>query len=414
MVRLRIYISMLIIPFLGFHCSENQKSPSATNFSHTKDQKSSTDFSSTQEVPITYAKNFSIEERQGFKIAHVHFKSANRNMLFDQKIIFIKNGQTPPPLQGDLSEAWIVNVPLQSVAANDDGEITRLTTLNLSDNIIAMGGGGIYDTLLRKRWEEGTIASIGYSFHRMPLPEMLMALNPDVLFLYAYDQNRLKGMEKLRKLGINAIPQFAWAEPSFLGKAEWIKFTSLFFDKEREAQEIFDQIKNRCDELMAMVATIAPKKKAFLVYHPSDISDWSGHRNDFYASFIEAAGAENLLKDDGPNHPVGLNNEQLLVMAKDADVWIANSTSDLDWPPANYLESFNAYRNQEVYHYQKRTRYEHNAYDWYETPEVRPDLVLEDLISMFYPDLLPNHELLFFEKIEQTKFMLSSADKDKL
>ncbi|MEL7248525.1 MAG: hypothetical protein AAFZ63_00405 [Bacteroidota bacterium] len=55
------------------------------------------------------------------------------------------------------------------------------------------------------------------------------------------------------------------------------------------------------------------------------------------------------------------------------------------------------------YHYQKRTRHEHDAYDWYETPEVRPDLVLEDLASILYPHLLPEHELLFFAKVNLTK-----------
>lgn len=140
-----------------------------------------------------------------------------------------------------------------------------------------------------------------------------------------------------------------------------------------------------------------------MVYHPSNESDWNAHRNDFYASFLEAAGAINVLKDNGPTHAVEMNNERLFALAKDADVWIVNSTSDQDWPPANFLSSFKSYRNNRVYHYQKRTRHEHDAYDWYETPEVRPDLVLEDLVSIFYPHLLPNHELLFFEKVKLTK-----------
>ncbi len=352
---------------------------------------------------MQYAQHLSIAYHDGYNLAHISFRSEQRDIQFDQKIVLLQEGTTSPELIGDLEKAWVVEVPVQTVAANDDGEITRLSALGLTDQIVAMGGGGIYDAELRRRWEEKKIASIGYSFHRAPQPEVLLALNPDLLLLYAYDHKRIESLERCRELGINAIPQFAWAEPSFLGKAEWIKFTALFFNKEKEAEELFAQIEDRCQELMQLSAEQATKPSAFMLYHPSSESDWSAHRNDFYASFLSAAGAINVLADEGPSHPVGMNNESLLTKAKDADFWLINSTNDQDWPPATYLQTFQSYQKQNVFHYQKRTRHEHDAYDWYETPEVRPDLVLEDLVSIFYPELLPNHELLFFEKVQLSK-----------
>jgi len=357
----------------------------------------------TADLTVDYAQNFSVTYSDSYKVAHVHFQSSERGLLFDQKIVMVQRGATPPDLKGDLANAWVVEVPVRTVAANDDGEITRLKTLGLTDQIIAMGGGGIYDDELRRRWEEKKIASIGYSFHRSPQPELLLTLDPGVVLLYAYDQSRLESVTKLRQLGVQAIPQFAWAEPSFLGKAEWIKFSAMFFNKEAEAEKIFEHVVGRCDSLMELVKNKATKKTSFLVYHPSDGSDWNAHRNDFYASFLEAAGSVNVLEDNGPTHAVGMNNEKLLDLAKDADVWLVNSTTDTNWPPASYLSSFKAYRNQQVYHYQKRTRHEHDAYDWYETPEVRPDLVLADLVSVFYPDILPDHRLVYFEKVNLTK-----------
>ena len=95
--------------------------------------------------------------------------------------------------------------------------------------------------------------------------------------------------------------------------------------------------------------------------------------------------------------------QQVLNQAGEADFWIINNTEDNQWPPAGFLNKFKAYRTGNVYNYQKRTIDEHDAYDWYETPEVRPDLVLKDLVSIFYPQLLPKHELLFFQKVILTK-----------
>ncbi|MEM8896904.1 MAG: ABC transporter substrate-binding protein [Bacteroidota bacterium] len=356
-----------------------------------------------EEVTVDRAQNFSIENHETHKVAHIHVKSDQRSLAYSQKIIFIPRGQTLPKEVEIPSEAWLIEVPLQTVAANDDGEITRLTSLGLMENIIGMGGGGIYDTLLRKRWEEEKIASIGYSFHQVPKPEIILALNPDLLMLYSYNHERLTAVEKMRELGINAVPHFAWAEPSILGKAEWIKFTALFFHKSEEANLLFDKVVQRCLELKELTADKWPSQKGFMTYFPSSESDWAVHRNDFYASFLDFAGVENVLKDNGPNHLVGMNNERLLSLASEADVWITNSRSDDEWPPLSYLSSFKAYRNKRVYHYQKRTRHEHDAYDWYETPEVRPDLVIEDLVSIFYPDLLPEHELMFFDEVKLSK-----------
>jgi len=389
--------SALLLLFFGCGSPPEQKAAPPDTIASAKDS------SQFHVTAVEYAQNFSVTYHGNYKVAYVHFGSEARELQFGQKIVLVQRGMPQPELSGELANAWLVEVPVQTVAANDDGEITRLKALNLVEHIVAMGGGGIYDADLRQRWEAKQIASIGYSFHSPPAPEIVLSLQPDVLLLYAYDHQRLESIAKLRQLGVNAIPQFAWAEPSFLGKAEWIKFSALFFNKEKEANEIFNNIAARCEELMQLAAAQTPQQQAFLIYHPSDESDWNAHRNDFYASFLKAAGAKNVLKDDGPSHAVGMNNEKLLSLAKDADFWLVNSTSDQNWPPANYLKSFKAYRNGQVYHYQKRTRYEHDAYDWYETPEVRPDLVLEDLVAIFYPELLPNHELLFFEKVKLTK-----------
>ncbi len=355
----------------------------------------------TDQVVIEDARNFTVSYHGNLKLVKLSFKSEAREIDFEQSLVLVQRGMEVN-LPDSLSNAWVIEVPIQSVAANEDGEITRLKSLGLIDAIAGMGGGGIYDPELRERWENKQIASIGYSFHAIPKPELLMSSGAELLVLHTFDNTRLDGMEKLRKLGINAIPQFAWAEQDFLAKAEWVKFTALLFNKEKEANELYGQIKNRCRQLIELVASQPSKANSFLLYHPAGEGDWAAHRNDFYASYLQAV-STNVLKDNGPTHSVGITNETLLKLAEEADFWLVNNTEDANWPPLNYLNSFKAYRTGQVYHYQKRTRHEHDAYDWYETPEVRPDLVLEDLVAVFYPDLLPDHELMFLEKVNLTK-----------
>ena len=40
------------------------------------------------------------------------------------------------------------------------------------------------------------------------------------------------------------------------------------------------------------------------------------------------------------------------------------------------------------------------ANDIYETGNIRPDWVLEDLISIFHPEILPNHTFIFYKPLE--------------
>ncbi len=373
-----------------------------SNSKSTSESRTSEEHVTWTETRPKYAKNFKVTYHENYKVVELSCKSDRREIDYNQKLILYPKGTTQPSIDDERGDYWYVEIPIESAAANEDGEITRLKSLGLIDKIVGMGGGGIYDSELRERWEKKQIASIGYSFHSVPEPELLMSAGAELLVLHTYDNSRLDGMEKLRDLGINAIPQFAWAEQTYLARSEWIKFTSLFYNAEAEANELFEKIESRCNELITLVENRDEKAKSFLLDFPSNRGDWSAHRNDYYAAYLQDVSI-NVLKDDGPTHSVGISNEQLLKEAADADFWIVNSTEDADWPPLNFLNSFKSYREGNVYHYQKRTRIEHDAYDWYETPNVRPDLVLEDLVSIFYPDILPNHTPIFFDKVKLTK-----------
>lgn len=89
--------------------------------------------------------------------------------------------------------------------------------------------------------------------------------------------------------------------------------------------------------------------------------------------------------------------------AGDAQIWITWSPDDEYWPSPRYLASFLAYRKDSVYHHRKRRLPTIGADDWYELGQLRPDVILADLIAIAFPDLLPDHELVFLERLHRTK-----------
>ena len=51
---------------------------------------------------------------------------------------------------------------------------------------------------------------------------------------------------------------FAWAERSYLGRAEWIRYLGLFLGAEAEADRLFGEMRARRDSLVARVADVSP------------------------------------------------------------------------------------------------------------------------------------------------------------
>ena len=97
--------------------------------------------------------------------------------------------------------------------------------------------------------------------------------------------------------------------------------------------------------------------------------------------------------------PLPSQYQKLLDLAAGADFWIADSHTAKGWPNQDFLRHFAAYRERRIYHHERRTDFALNAFDWYETGAMRPDLVLEDLVSLFHPEIVPGHELMFFDRL---------------
>ena len=62
-------------------------------------------------------------------------------------------------------------------------------------------------------------------------------------------------------------------------------------------------------------------------------------------------------------------------------------------------EKFDAYKNDKIYTPTTKSGLTGGVL-YYELATIRPDLVLKDLIKITHPELLPDYELTFFEKLK--------------
>lgn len=372
-------------------------------------------------MDFQYARNVSVSYHLHYKVVRVStagvagMDSEDGPALTDT-VLLVQCGTPLPRLEGTLADAPVITVPAMTVAANHDHDVTRVDRLGYTRRITAMGSGGIYDPELRQRWEDGLIESIGSSFHGATDLETVLMLDPDVFLATMASLDHSESLDRARNLGIDIAPTFSWSESTYLGQAEWIKHAALFLNAEGQANVYFERVADRSRVLITQASDQARRPTAIWADYEGG-GRWIVHRRSFQAALLQDAGAENLLAGEASNSdrltasyantlvPTGvpMSSEELLLLGAEADLWVTRSTSDENWPSWEYLTGFKAYREGRVFHVHKRTRFEHNAYDWYETAVVRPDMLLADLVALLYPDVLPGHVPDFLGLQERTK-----------
>ena len=142
----QVIFIMIILSIFFVECKESSTQKQSESLSVTSEDQ-------WTEVTTKYAKNFNVTYHDGYKKVNLAFKSERREIDFSQTLILYPKGTQPPKIENTDSNPWYIEIPVETVAANDDGEITRLNNLGLIDKIVGMGGGGIYDPELRRRWE---------------------------------------------------------------------------------------------------------------------------------------------------------------------------------------------------------------------------------------------------------------------
>ena len=142
-----------------------------------------------------------------------------------------------------------------------------------------------------------------------------------------------------------------------------------------------------------LLNTFSPYSDAWII--PGQES-WVGQ-------LMRDAGVNYVLMDEvtgAVNQPFDF--ETVYEAGLEAPVWILNrflmgSLEALLADDERYAE-FAAYSNDAVYNTDARTN-EQGGNDYWETGLARPHLLLRDLIKIFYPALLPEHDLMFHRKL---------------
>jgi len=342
---------------------------------------------------IRHAKGFDIITKEGLKklIIKVGYQNSNTALEYDIHSKMAKK---------IASKNKIIKVPVKEIVVTSTTHIPMLELLNEETSIIGFPHATyISSEKTRALINEGKIKEIGKESSLNT--EILLDLQPELVVGYSITSAN-KSLETIKKAGIPVIYNGDWLEETPLGRAEWLKFFGILYDKEKQADSIFNSIEN--DYLKAKsIALKATKKPTILSGAIMSKDIWNLPAGEsFVAQFLKDANLNYLWRSSKGKGSLSLSFESVFEKGKDADFWIApgyfSSKQQLLQSNKIYAE-FEAFKNDKIYTPTLK-KGKTGGVLYYELAPTRPDLVLKDIIKITHPNLLPNYELTFFEKME--------------
>lgn len=324
-------------------------------------------------IDVKYATGFSVRDSADVRMVdvgkHDHFALVHSNN------VTVPDGYTK------------VLVPIRRTICMTSLQLSNFTILSAHDVVKGITGTkNMFNEDILERVKDGRIVKIGMEGNFDT--EMVLAANPDVIFISPFKRG---GYEPIKDSGVTLVPHLGYKELDPLGQAEWIKFVGMFIGKERKAQEIFDGIEQRYNDLKTKVQnSLQVTGYSLPTVFSGEMHSGTWHAvggKNYLAQIFRDAGAEYVI-DDEETAGENLEFERMYALAAKADYWrILNSfPGDFTYEalrmsePRNEL--FEAFKQKKVIYCNMKKQ------PYYEISPVQPDVLLKDFVAVFHPELV--------------------------
>lgn len=343
---------------------------------------------------VQYAKGLEIYKYEGYTVVKVSnpWPEAKKGFTY---ILHKKDVAVPDSLKNYAQ----IQVPIKSIVVTSTTHIPSLEMLGVESTLLGFPNTDYVSSEktralidAKKVKEIGTNQSLN--------TEVLIDLAPDVIVGFSIDNNN-KAYSNLEKNGQKIIYNGDWTEQTPLGKAEWIKFFGALYGMDEQADAKFNTIEKDYNDALALAKKTTTKPTVFsgAIYQ----EQWYLPGGKSWASlFIKDANATYLWADTPETGSLSLSFETVLEKAENADFWIGpaqfTTLKEMTDDNPNY-KFFKTYKNKNVYSFSSK-KGKTGGILYYELAPNRPDLILKDLIKIMHPEVLPDYELFFFEKLK--------------
>tara|TARA_R110002073_G_scaffold128999_5_gene275234 strand:+ start:27626 stop:28768 length:1143 start_codon:yes stop_codon:yes gene_type:complete len=372
-------LSLLVFTFIFTSCDPKNAKKDSNSKIEVKDD-------------IRYAKGFDIQYFKSYSKITVNNPYPDSKETFEY---FVSNSNNV-----DEKGAKKIQTPIQKIVVTSTTHIPMLELLGVENSLVGFQNTKyISSEKTRKRVDSGLVRELGKEFALNT--EALFELQPDLVIGFSMTKTN-KAYNLVEQNGIPVIINGDWLEETPLGRAEWIKFFGVLFNKEQKADSIFNKIES--DYLAAREIAKKVKNKPTVLSGAIMGNDvWNLPAGESYvAQYLYDANLDYLWEDSKGKGSLKLSFESVFDKGQSAEFWIAPGyfASKQQMLSANkHYADFAAFQNNRIYTPSTKTGATGGVI-YFELGPTRPDLVLKDLIKITNPKLLPDYTLTFFEKMK--------------
>jgi iron complex transport system substrate-binding protein len=346
-----------------------------------------------ESIQIKHAKSFDIQNFNESKKLIIKSPYPNSKEQFEYILTTNKDSNKFYP------KGTLISTPVQKIVVTSTTHVSMLELLGVENSLIGFPHTKyISSTKTRKLIEMNSVKEVGVKSSLNT--EIILDLNPDVVIGFSMTKTN-KSLTLIEKSGIPVVLNGDWLEETPLGRAEWIKFFGVLYNKEKEADSIFNAIEKNYNDAK-LIASKAKETPNILSGAIMSKDIWNLPAGEsFVAQFLVDANTNYLWKDSKGKGSLSLSFESILDRGKDADIWIApgyfSSKKQLKKNNENY-SAFKAFKNDKLFTFANKVGATGGVI-YFELGPTRPDLVLKDIIKITHPELLKDYTPTFFEKM---------------
>jgi cobalamin transport system substrate-binding protein len=346
-------------------------------------------------VTIEDAVHFSVTYHRSYKIVSVRAPASDKQA---ERYGLVQCGAPAPKLEGDLAGSQVATVPISSFYSASTTHLPLLVDLRRLDVLtgVSQKKNLIGEEILKR-------AASGHVREFAPIStidaELVVSERPGVLMM---GDATSPALAVVRAAGVPVVGNHEWLEPTAVARVEWLKYMSLFLNEERAAQTLYGGMKGRYKGLSARAMAVREDRKPTIMTGRGARGNFmiAGGRS-YVAALIKDAGGRYVWADNTAEGTATVDLEAQIRRAGNADIWINGG----GWPnlasmvkdEARYAE-FGAYRSGQVWVYERQVT-PTGANDYWSRAVSHPDLVLADLVKIFHPTLVPQHEFQWYLQV---------------
>lgn len=230
--------------------------------------------------------------------------------------------------------------------------------------------------------------------------ERIIALKPEAILVSPFENSG--GYGKLDKLHIPLIEVADYMETSPLGRAEWMKFYGMLFEKS-DAKDSKTEIssskagifQSKVDSLFAKIEKEYLNLKAAAKKLPAGLSVLTERKTGsvWYVPggqstigiLLKDANARYIFSDDQHSGSLAMSPEQILAKAKNIDVWAFKYFGGKPLSRSQLLQEYAGYKSLAAFGSSRIYQVDTSREPYFEITSFHPEVLLREFILLSHP-----------------------------